>query len=436
MSDIDQTLTVGELGAAIRMAMEGVFPYGVWVEGEISDLSRSRNGHVYFDLVEPSDRPGAAPVATVPVVLFRDNRDRVNRLLKRHGDPIRMTDGVQIRIQGMVDFYPPTGRLQLRMSAIDPTYTLGRLAADRDALLAALSAEDLLRANGRRALPAVPLRLGVVTSLGSAAHADITTVFDRSGFAFTLVEVDSAVQGAGAERAVAAAIMAACDADVDLVLVVRGGGSRTDLATFDHELVARAIAGAPVPVVTGIGHEVDRSVADEVAHTAHTTPTAAAQSVVERVDSWLGRLRENEAFLVARGRRAADAAEHRVNVLRRHLAGAAGTAIAGADDRLDGASLRIELAGRHALRAADLRIDRVGDVVRRRAPRHLTDAERRVGAAAARTRALDPAIALARGWSITRDADGRVLRSIDDVAPGDTVFTQVADGTLTSTIDP
>ncbi|NDH11633.1 MAG: exodeoxyribonuclease VII large subunit, partial [Actinobacteria bacterium] len=151
------------------------------------------------------------------------------------------------------------------MSAIDPTYTLGVLAAEREALLRRLSESGMLRANARHAVPAVPLRVGVVTSIGSAAHADITTVFERSERAFTLVEVDTAVQGAGAERSIAAAIRAAGEAGVDVVLVVRGGGSKTDLAVFDHADVADAIVHAPIPVFTGIGHEIDHSVADEVA---------------------------------------------------------------------------------------------------------------------------------------------------------------------------
>ena len=176
----EQTLTVSELGVVVRAALEQAMPYGVWVEGEIQGISRSRSGHVYFDLIESAETSGAPPVASMPVVLFRDARERVNRLLKRHGDPIRMTDGVKIRIQGTVDFYPPNGRLQLRMSAIDPTYTLGVLAAEREALLRRLSESGMLRANARHAVPAVPLRVGVVTSIGSAAHADITTVFERS----------------------------------------------------------------------------------------------------------------------------------------------------------------------------------------------------------------------------------------------------------------
>ena len=431
----DQTLTVSELGIVVRAALEQAMPYGVWVEGEIQGISRSRNGHVYFDLTEPAEVAGAAPVATVPVVLFRDARERVNRLLKRHGDPIRMTDGVKIRIQGMVDFYPPTGKVQLRMSAIDPTYTLGVLAAEREALLRELSESGRLRANARRPIPAVPLRVGVVTSIGSAAHADVTTVFDLSERAFTLVEVDTAVQGAGAERTIAAAITAAVDADVDIVLVVRGGGSKTDLAVFDHAEVAEAIASAPVPIFTGVGHDIDRSIADEVAHTAHTTPTAAAQAIVGVVDAWLDRLAANEREVVHRSRRAIERADERAGRIRRDVARSATVAVDRADDRLAVASSRLRRSAVRAETTALAALDRAVDRLSLASRHGLRAADLRLDTAAARTKALDPAIALARGWSISRRDDGSVVRSVADVASGETVHTQVADGTFTSTID-
>ncbi len=430
----DHTLSVSELGAVIGAALEAAMPHGVWVEGEIRGISRSRNGHVYFDLIEPVEQSGAAPAATVPVVLFRDSRDRVNRLLKRHGDPIRMTDGVRVRIQGIVDFYPPQGRVQLRMSAIDPSHTLGVMAMEREALLRELAASGLLQANRARPLATVPLRIGLVTSLGSAAHADIISVFERSELAFTLVEVDTPVQGLGAERSISAAIAAVCGTAIDLVLVARGGGSKTDLAPFDHVDVARAIATAPVPVFTGVGHETDRSVADEVAHTSHTTPTAAAQGVVAVVTRFLTELSEHESRLIHQSRRAIAVADHRVDRVR-HLVIAAGTgAITRADARLANSSRQLrrdaQRVNRRALTQIDQAVARI-DVARRHA---LVAAHHRVEAAAARVRALDPGLALARGWSITRSADGSLVRSVSEVATGAVVTTQVADGTLTSTI--
>ncbi len=430
----EQTLTVSELGVVVRAALEQAMPYGVWVEGEIQGISRSRSGHVYFDLIEPAETSGTAPVATMPVVLFRDARDRVNRLLKRHGDPIRMTDGVRVRIQGTVDFYPPNGRLQLRMSAIDPTYTLGVLAAEREALLRRLSESGMLRANARHAVPIVPLRVGVVTSIGSAAHADITTVFERSERAFTLVEVDTAVQGAGAERSIAAAIRAVGEAGVDVVLVVRGGGSKTDLAVFDHADVADAIVHAPTPVFTGIGHDIDHSVADEVAHTAHTTPTAAAQAIVAVVDDWLARLSSRETDIAHHTRRALATADERLEHLQRDVVRTTGRALERANTRLANSSARLRRSAvrteTSALALLDQAVVRIGLATRHR----LRTAELTLDTASARTNALDPSIALARGWSITRGPDGAVVRSVADVSAGAELTTQVADGTITSTI--
>lgn len=429
-----ETLTVAELCGVIRGVIEHTMPDDFWVTGEISGLNRARSNHVYFDLIEPGEGPGAAPLASLPVVLFREARERVNRLLKRHGDPIRMSDGVSVRIQGRVDYYPPTGRVQLRMSSIDPTYTLGRLAVSKDALLAALSAEGILKANAARPLAPVPLRVGLVTSIGSAAHADVSRVFDRAGLSFSVVEVDTPVQGSGAELSVAAAVRAADGAAVDVLLVARGGGSKTDLAVFDHELVARAIASASVPVVTGIGHDIDRSVADEVAHTSTPTPTAAAQFVVGRVAVWLDGLADREHTLVVAGQRALHRTEVRVETARSGVAVLAANVLDRNDQRLASRCVRMVKAARSSQQRATAQV--VQGLARLEvAQRHgLTTAARRVDSAAAQVRAFDPALTLARGWSITRHADGRVLRSTSGVAAGDDVTTQLADGVLTSTI--
>ena len=296
--------------------MDEAFGSGVWVSGEIDSITRPRSGHVYFDLVERPQRaePGAPPIASVSVVLFRDDKERVNATIKGHGNTIRMANGVKVRVQGMLDFYPRRGQLQLRMIAIDPAHTLGALAADREALLKALATEQILRRNAGVALAPVPLRVGLVTSVDSAAHADMLKVFSTSGFAFQDPSRSTLRwQGADAPAEIAAAIGAVAGAGVDVVVLARGGGSRTDLVAFDHELVARAVAMCERPVFTGIGHETDRSVADETAHTACSTPTAAARAVVQRVEDWLERLDTTARRIEACSRRALAAAESRTS---------------------------------------------------------------------------------------------------------------------------
>ena len=281
------TWRVGELGAHLERLLAGAFPGDVWVEGQIRDLSRPASGHVFFQLAEPTPH-GQPPTAAVPVVLRRPEKAFVNNLLKRSGGAVRMDDGIEVRIKARVRWYRPRGVLQLQMLSIDPAFTLGRLAADRERTLAALREDGLLDANGRRPFPAVPLRVGVVTSLGSAAHADFLAELRTSGLGFTVYEADARTQGVDCEPSVVAALAAVSRLDVDVVALVRGGGARTDLTGFDSSVIARAIAAMPVPVLTGIGHEIDRSIADEVAHTAFKTPTAVADHLIDRVLEFRG----------------------------------------------------------------------------------------------------------------------------------------------------
>ena len=454
----DQTLTVGELAQVLRWTLESAFPSGVWVAGEIDSLSRARSGHVYFDLVERSEhaQPGAPPVASLSVVLFQGDKERVNRTIRRHGNAMRMADGLSVRIQGMLDFYPRRGQLQLRMTAIDPAHTLGAMAADRDLLLRVLAAEGALRCNASTALAPVPLRVGLVTSVGSAAHADVQRVLAGSGFAFEVFEADTPVQGMDAPAAIAAAIGAVADAGGDVVVLARGGGSRTDLVAFDHELVARAVADCERPVFTGIGHETDRSVADETAHTACSTPTAAARAVVQRVEDWLEKLDDTGRTIAARGRRSLAGAEHRTGAVAADTARGARSAARQAELNLDLAAQRVVGTGRAAVARSGHRVDssarrlaQAGPAVHRRvngrldrasarlsvAGRHeIRHARRHLDSVAARVRTLDPAVILRRGWSLTRRRDGTLVRSVRDVSAGDGIVTHLADGTLDSTI--
>ena len=474
----DGTLTVGDLARLLRRTLDQAFPSGVWVAGEINGLKRSRKGHAYFNLVERNgEGQGAEPAAVVSVVLFQDDRQRVNRMVKRYGNKVTIEDGVQIRIQAMVDFYARQGRLQLRMTSIDPAYTLGAIAAGRAAVLAKLDEEGLLAQNAKLALPPVPLSVGLVTSMGSAAHADMRRVLEASGFGFTITEVDTAVQGPDAPREIGAAISAAADR-ADIVVLGRGGGSSTDLATFDHEIVARAIATCSKPVLTGIGHETDTSAADQVAHTSCSTPTAAARAVVQRVEAWLERLDDKGRAIEVQGRRALAAAESRTGSAADDVAHQARAASRRADRSLDAAARRLAHTGRaataqagssldtavrrlahtgrattartgHQVAAVSYRLGQAGPAAERRASsrldrasarlsvagRHeIRHAQRHLDAVATRVRVLDPALILRRGWSLTRRDDGTLLRSVRDVSPGDGIVTHLADGTLDSTI--
>ncbi len=427
------TLRVGELAQRIAKVTAATFPSDLWVEGQIRNLSRSANGHAYFDLAEPAPA-GETPRAQVSVTLLAPERRFVNEQLTRAGGAVRMEDGIEVRIRGRLRWYAPRGTLQLRMSGIDPTFTLGRLQADRERTLAALAADGLLDANRGRPLPLVPLRVGLVTSVGSAAHADVLAELTSSGIGFTVRVVDARTQGLDCAPSVVRALAWLAADDADVILVVRGGGARTDLAGFDTDLIARAIATMATPVFTGIGHEVDRSIADEVAHSAHKTPTAAAAAVVDRVLAFLGRV-----DLAAEGtRRAALAATEAAAQRLDHHASRAGRAAQRTldrhQDRLDGNSRRVASAARRTLQRADQNLAGQADRTATRALRALIQAERNLASMASRAHALDPARALERGWTITTGADGRAVRHIADLAPGAMLITRFADGTAASTV--
>jgi len=449
----DGTWTVTELVEGVRAAVNARFAEPVWVKGEIAGIKRGRNNHVWFDLVERD--PSGAVTATLPVVLWSSVRAPVNAQLRRAGS-IRMDDGVRIRIVGPLDVWVPGGRLQFQMQGIDPAYTLGLLASERDRVLRALDAEGLLGRNRSLPLPAVPHRIGLVTAANSAAEADVLRVLTDSALGWEVVVVDARVQGAGSERAVAAALLAAAGAGVEVVALVRGGGARTDLATFDHELVARTIAGLDVPVLTGIGHEIDTTVADAVAHAAHTTPTACARAVVELARAasdraelaWSGittvarRALDDEGMRLAgdaeravRAVRARTALEaHRADAASERLRRAAPVALSRSAGAVERAAGRVEGTVRSHLRLHHRSLALLAERIGPSAERSLRRSGGALDATEGRVAALDPSRALARGWSITRSEAGTVVRRRDDVGPGDLLVTTVADGTITSLV--
>ncbi|MCU1371476.1 MAG: xseA [Ilumatobacteraceae bacterium] len=427
------TWTVPELSVHVGRLLVGAFPDDVWVEGQIRNLNRSANGHVYFQLAEPCPA-GQQPSTQLAVTLLAPERTLVNAQIKRAGGGVRMEDGIEVRIQGRIRWYGPRGTLQLRMHGIDPDYTLGRLQADKDRTLALLAADGLLDRNARLPVPQVPLRIGLVTSMGTAAHADVLAELTASEIGFVVRTVDARTQGAESAAAITRALTILGQDDVDLILLVRGGGARTDLAPFDTELMARAIATSPVPVFTGIGHEIDRSIADEVAHTAHKTPTAAAAAVVHQVRRFLAEVDDRAGAIQRAVHRSLRVATDRLDDRTTRVARSGDRALGRQALLLDRAGDRAARGADRALDAAAARLVAPSRAVGDRARRALAVAERDLDGVAARTRAHDPQLALARGWSITTTADGTLVRSPVDAPPGTTLVTRVADGQVTSTV--
>lgn len=405
------TYSVSELTGAVSAVLTRAFPDEVWVRGEVRDLSRPSSGHVYFSLVDPES--GSGHQHLLHVTLFASDRDAVNRLLTKTG-ALRMADGIEVRIRGSVGLYERRGTVQLRMTWIDPEYTAGRLAAARDRLLGALGAEGLLERNRGVGLPRVPLTVGVVGSLGSAAIADFVHELEVSGYGWQVVIADARVQGNTAVASMVGALEGLADRAVDVVALVRGGGARTDLAAFDDEQLARAIATSPLPVLTGVGHEVDHTVADAVAHTAFKTPTACASGLVAIVEEFVSTLDRYGEAMVRLGSRVLTLAERNLLYSAARLGQASAARIRLAESEVTAAERRLTAAAARPIERAEAALARAEAVVA----------------------AANPSRVLARGFSITRRDDGRAIRTPEGLKAGDRLVTELARGRVTSLVDP
>ncbi|MEO8503052.1 MAG: exodeoxyribonuclease VII large subunit [Acidobacteriota bacterium] len=447
-----ETYSVSALAGEVRALLREAYD-GVWVTGEIHALKIHRSGHVYLDLVE-KDAAGDTILAKLDAVLWARDHERVRRLLTQHGQ--RLAEGLTIRCRCNVDFYPPHGKLQVQIRDIDPVFTLGALEMRRRETMAALVAAGLLDRN--RALPLVdlPLRVALITSEGSAAYHDFLSTLSESGYGFQLLFFHAAVQGPQAEREVAAALAAVGRFAVDCVVMVRGGGARSDLAAFDSRAIAEAVAMTGVPVITGLGHEIDESIADRVAHTMQRTPTKAAEFLIglvaeaedryQRVRSSL--MREAEEPLLTARRRMERATQglrlavtrlarqgDRVRELGRGLAALSRRRLGEAARRREETRIRLGLAAPRMIQrqdeAAERPLRRLADLAGARLGKAaivLAGLERLASS-------LDPQRTLHRGYSITRTSTGRLLRQPGEVRAGELLRTQIERGVVTSRVE-
>lgn len=433
----DESRSIAQLYAEVARTLDARWgrAHQVWVTGEVQKLSEHRSGHCYLDLVDPA-ASGRREVPTLKVKCWRSSWAPIRASLQRAG--LSITEGTMVRIRGYVDLYAPRGELSFILTTVDAEAlrlsSLGEHARRRAELLQRLVAEDLLEANRRCPMPEVPLSVGLVASKDTEGYNDFVGMLGASGFSFRVTLARATVQGARAPTDLAAAIGRLVRDGSEVVCVVRGGGSQTDLAAFDDERVVRAIATCPVPVLTGIGHTGDVALADLVASAAHRTPTACAESLVAVVRDWYAEHVGDAA------RRVADAAEALVGECealldqgRRHLAVVARHRVERADTDLRHAAGTAARCAAHGLErtlaSLSHRASRLEPLVRR----HVDGATASVEHRRALLAAYDPVRLLERGWTITTDESGRAVR-FAELEVGATISTRFARGVARSTV--
>jgi exodeoxyribonuclease VII large subunit len=443
----DAALSISDFYSRVKGALRETFPGEVWVTGEIRKVTTSR-GHHYLELadrLDGLDRPGSDGLAvargglprnvnaTLEVACWARDWPVVQYELEAVG--VELTPGLVVRVRGTVTVWEGGSKLRFSMTALDVEALIGGIAAARRRLLGTLASEGLLEANRRLPLPLVPLRIGLVTSPGSEAYRDFTGQLERSGYLFDVRFEPSIVQGPEAPAQIVGALTRLGAFEPQLVVLVRGGGARGDLAAFDSEPVARAIAGAPFPVWTGIGHTGDRSVADEVAHQALVTPTQCGEAVVAVVAAYL-------EGVDRRARRLAQRVEARLNEAVRELVTSCASTRRVARQGLDRSSQNLRTTETRIGNAALVAIERSQGRLVNRAQRlagpssqHLAVQAQQIAHRRELLQLLNPRHQLERGWSLTRDESGRVVRSLASLRLGERLITTFADGSAGSVVD-
>jgi exodeoxyribonuclease VII large subunit len=438
-------LSIGGLYDEVDAALASVFPRRrqLWVRGEIQSLSdqAGRSGHCYLDLVDPDQgasgsgapsRGRGAPALRVKC--WKGTWGPMKGALAREG--VTLTEGMVVVLRGSIDLYRPKGEIGFILSELDVTALLGRLAAQRAELLRALESEGLLRRNGLVPVPEVPLRVGLVASPGTEGYRDFLGQLTGSGFGFQVRVVPVAVQGGDAPVAVARAINALCRTDCDLVVVVRGGGSKADLAAFDAESVARAIALAPKPVWTGIGHTGDESVADIVANRACITPTECGHQLVLAVGQWwVERLAEPAVELSRRAQILLAEAQERDRQARGRLTRAARSQLRVHRARLATRAGGVARLAPEGLVARQARLQTQAARLGPLAGGHVARQGERVQSWRRLLAAYDVDRQLERGYTLTLTPDGQLVRSADGIEVGQEIVTRFADGTARSRVE-
>jgi exodeoxyribonuclease VII large subunit len=433
--------SVSRLNREVRVLLERGFG-SLWLEGEISNFARPSSGHWYFSLKDAA--------AQVRCCMFRQR----NMLA-----PFTAKDGQKVLVRARIGLFEPRGEYQLVIDHIEDA-GVGALKRQFEQLSARLSAEGLFAAERKRPLPVLPKRIGVITSPSGAAIRDILHVLARRFAAVPVLIYPVAVQGAAAAGEITAALrLAGARAECDVLILARGGGSLEDLWAFNDEALARAIVASPIPVISGVGHEVDFTIADFAADVRAPTPSAAAELVVPNGEEWLLALRRSHARLLRGVNRRIESQRERLRWLMGRAALVSPVArLSQQSQRLDELETRLARSWRQiladrrsALRECQTRLWQASPVARVQTTiaRHAALAARLRAAGGdtlrrARERlqplvrtlnAVSPLATLDRGYAIVSTEGGAILRNAADAAPGTLIEARLATGKIRAKVE-
>ena len=407
-----EAITLLELNGRVRSTLQFEMPDAYWVQAEISSISPSGQGHCYLELVQ-KDATGRNFLAKAKANIWRGTWLKLKPYFEAQtGETLKV--GMKVLLQVTVTFHEVYG-YSLVVQDIDPTYTMGDMARRRKEILEQLEKDGVIGLNRELEIPALPQRIAVISSATAAGWGDFRNQLDGNiyGFRFYVKLFPAVMQGDDVERSVISALNAVAmrREDFDVVIIIRGGGAVSELSCFDSYNLAFNIANFPLPVITGIGHERDDTVADVVAHTKVKTPTAAAEFIINRVFDTASEL-ENLT------RRMSDAITEKMNAEK--------VRIERMSQKLP--SLFAVLKTRQEQVLETLWIRSVNGV-----RNMLTAQAHKLEIVDKTLAAADPQVILRRGYSLTR-LNGRAVKCASDLKKGDRLTTVFADGSVESEI--
>ena len=412
MDNIEEPLTLYALNNMVRGAVNEGMPLRYWVTGELSEVREAANGHCYIELVQRDDVTDELVAKARGTVWSRVYTLLRPYFLEQTGQPFAA--GLKVLLQVTVGFHELYG-YALDVCDIEPAYTVGDMARRRMLVIKRLADEGVIDLNRELPFPLLPQRVAVISSSTAAGYGDFChqLLGNRYGFAFYPHHFPAPMQGSGVEQGIIAALdrIAQNIDQWDVVVIIRGGGAVSELSCFDTYDLANNCAQFPIPIITGIGHQRDESVLDIVAHTRAKTPTAAAELLIHA-------MLEQDAF---------------VENARQEIATAVRMRIDAEKLRMNGMSARMPVSAALCLQNEKMRLQPLAQRLSAAAEIFLKEQHHRLELLKEKADAASPRHILEMGYSITR-VNGRAVRSVDDIAPGDEVMTVVAGGEFVSTV--
>ncbi len=411
---MDEGISLSELSALIEQGLKQTLHPHYWVVGEISEIQANRNGHCYLELIEkPEDEQN--PTAKMRAVVWAN----VYRMLAPYfesetGSPLSV--GMKILVQVSVNFHSLYG-LSLQITDINPTYTIGEDELRRQKIIRQLEEEGIIDLNKEIPLPSVIQRIAVISSATAAGYQDFTQQlqFNLHGIAFHTELFPAAMQGVDVESTIIAQLdeIFKRESEFDAVVIIRGGGARTDLRWFDNYNIAANVAQFPLPVITGIGHDKDQSITDLVAHTSLKTPTAVAEFIINTCSEFIEQLNELQDRLQTT---LSDEIRAQHDLLNNYISAL---------------SHRMQLVTMQS----NNKLLHIRQTLQHSAKTILLKAANDIQLAETRIIAKEPKTILKQGYTLTTSADGTIVRSSKQLKANDKITTHFADGTISSTVN-